>query len=130
MDCRCGETMSFKTVQKPHMKKSEVRVMSAPVWVFSGALPSETGRAVVFSMDWVLNSPGKSLNSNAVIVPQCGPREKSFLREICVEGNRAGLKARKRDPDMVGASSGWLQLWAEIRVSAVRTPVVAWRRFR
>src|SRR6267143_711208 len=33
MDWRCGETMSFKTVQKPHMKKREVRVIKAPVCV-------------------------------------------------------------------------------------------------
>jgi len=28
------------------------------------------------------NSPDNSVNSNAVIVPHCGAREKSFLEEI------------------------------------------------
>jgi len=48
MDWRCGETMSFKTVQKPHMKKREVRVIKAPVCVFCAPLTSGDGSAVVF----------------------------------------------------------------------------------
>jgi hypothetical protein len=69
------------------MKKREVRVINAPVWVFCAPLGSNEGGAVVVSIRWVLNSPGSSSNSNAVIVPQCGAGEKLFLRGICVRGN-------------------------------------------
>jgi len=74
--------MSFNTVQNPHMKKSEVRVINAPVWVFCAPPGSNDGCAVVVSSFRFPNSPDNSVNSNAVIVPHCGAREKSFLEEI------------------------------------------------
>jgi hypothetical protein len=74
------------------MKKREVSVISAPVWVFCAPVTSGNGRAVVVSILWLLSSPGSSLNSNDVIVPQCGPGEKSFLRGIFLGGKRRGVE--------------------------------------
>jgi hypothetical protein len=53
---------------------------------------------VVFSIIWLLNSPGSSLNSNDVIVPQCGLGEKSFLRGIFLWANGGRLIGRKKRP--------------------------------
>jgi hypothetical protein len=53
---------------------------------------------VVFSIVWLLNSPGCSLNPNDVIVPQCGPGEKSFLRGPSLWANGGRLIGRKKRP--------------------------------
>jgi len=79
------------------MKKREVRVINAPVWVLCVPLGSIEGCAVAFSIGSGLSSPVNSLNPNAVIVPQSEAREKSFLKEI-PWGEMARQNNRKKRP--------------------------------